>query len=151
VAVGSVEVVIWNKEPLMRFQMCLWKQGPFSSSTNSMNIVIINWVLFRAEYPFCLQTTMWELKATIIHFMQFCGVNAWNKYILHYIIHSHVLSSELFKRFWLNMVLGEFKFDLHLFSVSDCLRLTGCVTFTYFTEKLSIVQKVICNIKYRSH
>jgi hypothetical protein len=23
VAVGSVEVVIWNKEPLMRFQMCL--------------------------------------------------------------------------------------------------------------------------------
>jgi hypothetical protein len=27
VAVGSIKVAIWNKDPLTRFQMCLWKQG----------------------------------------------------------------------------------------------------------------------------
>jgi hypothetical protein len=63
VAVGTVKVEIWNKEPLMIFRMCLWKEGHIYVKVLQLFTVL--------PMPFALNamtlSVLWTLVAILFH------------------------------------------------------------------------------------
>jgi hypothetical protein len=68
VAVGSIKVLIWNKESLMWFQTCLWKQGSLGRQSQSQShittdgqSVCLSWCRAPSGAHDHILVTVWEL------------------------------------------------------------------------------------------